>query len=79
MERRVVITGCGIVSSIGNNCDEVMASLKSNRSGIVGMPRWLDYGFKSRVSGSIKLPDADTLRQEIGPLPVIWIYPPSMP
>lgn len=34
MEREVVITGYGIVSSIGNNCDEVLQSLKNNKSGV---------------------------------------------
>jgi 3-oxoacyl-[acyl-carrier-protein] synthase-1 len=37
--RRVAVTGIGIVSSIGNNADEVTASLREARSGIVAAPR----------------------------------------
>ncbi len=66
MRRKVVITGYGIVSSIGNNRDEVLAALKSNRSGIVAMPQWSEYGFKSQVAGIIKMEDVNTLRKDIG-------------
>ncbi|MBB3997832.1 beta-ketoacyl-ACP synthase I [Aureimonas pseudogalii] len=49
--RRVVVTGMGIVSSIGNNAAEVAASLKASRSGISFAPDYAELGFRSRVHG----------------------------
>jgi 3-oxoacyl-[acyl-carrier-protein] synthase I len=49
--RRVVITGLGIVSPIGNNADEVTESLRSGRSGIVFAPEYAEHGFRSQVHG----------------------------
>ncbi|MFO1107367.1 MAG: beta-ketoacyl-ACP synthase I [Amaricoccus sp.] len=49
--RRVVITGLGIVSSIGNNAEEVAASLKAGRSGIVFAPDYAEHGFRCQVHG----------------------------
>ena len=53
--RRVVVTGLGIVSSIGNNRDEVVAALKAGTSGIVASPEMSEHGFRSRVAGTLKL------------------------
>ncbi|MBT5811188.1 MAG: beta-ketoacyl-ACP synthase I, partial [Rhodospirillaceae bacterium] len=53
--RRVVVTGIGIVSSIGNNQTEVLESLKEGRSGIVHCPEYAELGFRSHVHGSVKL------------------------
>ena len=53
--RRVVVTGIGIVSSIGNNKDEVLDSLKTGRSGIVFCEEYEELGFRSHVHGSVKL------------------------
>ena len=53
--RRVVITGLGIVSPIGNNADEVMASLKGGTSGIVASPEMAEHGFRSRIAGTLKI------------------------
>ncbi|TDE39100.1 beta-ketoacyl-ACP synthase I [Antarcticimicrobium sediminis] len=53
--RRVVITGLGIVSSIGNNSKEVLESLKSGRSGIAASPEMAEHGFRSQVAGIINL------------------------
>ena len=53
--RRVVITGLGIVSPIGNNADEVMASLKAGTSGIVASPEMAEHGFRSRIAGTLKI------------------------
>ena len=53
--RRVVITGLGIVSSIGRNRDEVVAALKQGQSGIEYNPEYAELGFRSHVYGSIKL------------------------
>ena len=57
--RRVVITGLGIVSSIGNNADEVKDSLMTGRSGIVAAPDYAELGFRSQVKGNVKLDVAD--------------------
>ncbi|GFE51325.1 3-oxoacyl-ACP synthase [Roseobacter cerasinus] len=53
--RRVVVTGLGIVSSIGNNAEEVLASLKSGAGGIVASPEMAEHGFRSQVAGTLKL------------------------
>ncbi|AQR60718.1 beta-ketoacyl-[acyl-carrier-protein] synthase I [Brevundimonas sp. LM2] len=47
--RRVVVTGLGIVSSIGTGAEEVTASLRSARSGVVAAPDHIKYGFRSQV------------------------------
>jgi 3-oxoacyl-[acyl-carrier-protein] synthase-1 len=52
--RRVVITGMGIVSSLGNNKTEVLASLKAGKSGITYQPEYAERGLRSHVAGSIK-------------------------
>ncbi|MGZ8271247.1 MAG: beta-ketoacyl-ACP synthase I [Methylophilus sp.] len=52
--RRVVITGLGIVSSLGNNKSEVLASLKAGKSGISYQPEYAERGLRSHVAGSIK-------------------------
>lgn len=52
--RRVVITGLGIVSSIGNNKKQVLASLKEGKSGIVFESSFKEKGLRSNVSGRIK-------------------------
>ena len=53
--RRVVITGLGIVSSIGNNAEEVTDSLRTGRSGIIAAPDYAELGFRSQVKGSVKM------------------------
>ncbi|GJM03242.1 MAG: beta-ketoacyl-[acyl-carrier-protein] synthase I [Rhodomicrobium sp.] len=50
--RRVVITGMGIVSSIGNNKEEVLASLKNTKSGITKSEKYAELGFRSQVEGA---------------------------
>ncbi|KQB16514.1 beta-ketoacyl-ACP synthase I [Rhodobacter capsulatus] len=50
--RRVVITGLGIVSPIGNNAEEVSASLRAGRSGIVFAPEYAERGFRSQIHGA---------------------------
>lgn len=54
--RRVVITGIGIVSCIGLNKEEVLASLKAGKSGISAAPEYAELGFRSQVHGK---PDID--------------------
>jgi 3-oxoacyl-[acyl-carrier-protein] synthase-1 len=50
--RRVVVTGMGIVSSIGNNSQEVLASLREAKSGIVKAEKYAELGFRSQVHGA---------------------------
>ncbi len=49
--RRVVITGLGIISSIGNNTEEVLASLKNGTSGISAAEDYKEHGFRSQIHG----------------------------
>lgn len=55
-QRRVVITGLGIISCIGNNTEEVTSSLKSGKSGITFAPEYAEMGFRSHIHGK---PDID--------------------
>ena len=57
--RRVVVTGLGIVSSIGNNVEEVLTSLKAGKSGITANEQMKEHGFRSQIAGDIKLDVAD--------------------
>ncbi len=50
--RRVVVTGMGIVSSIGNNTQEVLASLREARSGITRSEQFVQHGFRCQVAGA---------------------------
>ncbi len=52
--RRVVVTGMGIVSSLGNNQAEVLQSLREGKSGISFQPEYAERGLRSHVAGSIK-------------------------
>lgn len=53
--RRVVVTGMGIVSSLGNNKSEVLDSLREGRSGITYQPEYAEQGLRSQVAGAVKL------------------------
>jgi len=53
--RRVVVTGMGIISSIGNDINEVTESLKTGRSGIVAAPDYTEKGFRSQIHGLPKI------------------------
>ncbi|MCG3760099.1 beta-ketoacyl-ACP synthase I [Vibrio cincinnatiensis] len=53
--KRVVITGMGIVSSIGNNVQEVLASLKAGKSGITASEQFKEQGLRSQVWGNLKI------------------------
>jgi len=52
--KRAVITGIGIVSSIGNNKEEVLASLKSGKSGITFSEQFAEMKMRSQVWGDLK-------------------------
>ena len=53
--KRVVVTGLGVVSSIGNNAAEVTQSLRDGKSGIEFVPQYRELGFRSQVAGTLKL------------------------
>lgn len=59
--RRVVVTGMGIVSSIGNNTQEVLASLHDAKSGISRAEKHAELGFRSQVQGAPTLNPADVV------------------
>ncbi len=58
--KRIVITGCGIVSSLGNNREQVRQSLQHARSGLVFCPQYAELGMRSQVHGQINL-DAQSM------------------
>src|ERR1700722_5334397 len=53
--KRVVVTGLGVVSSIGNNAAEVTQSLRDGKSGIEFVPQYREVGFRSQVAGTLKM------------------------
>ncbi len=57
--RRVVVTGLGIVSPIGNNVQEVTAALQAGKSGIEASEAMKEHGFRSQIAGTLKLDIAD--------------------
>ena len=63
--KRVVVTGIGIVSSLGNNCQEVLASLRGLKSGITSDPTYRDMGLRSQVAGNIALDPKEHIDRKI--------------
>jgi len=59
--RRVVVTGMGIVSSIGNNTQEVLASLREAKSGVVRADKYAELGFRSQVHGAPTLDPSEAV------------------
>jgi 3-oxoacyl-[acyl-carrier-protein] synthase I len=59
--RRVVVTGMGIVSSIGNNTQEVLASLREAKSGITRAEEFVSHGFRSQVAGRPTLDPSESI------------------
>jgi 3-oxoacyl-[acyl-carrier-protein] synthase I len=59
--RRVAVTGLGIVSSIGNNTQEVLASLREAKSGIVKAEKYAELGFRSQVHGAPQLDPSESI------------------
>ncbi len=57
--RRVVVTGLGVVSSIGNNEAEVVASLRAGKSGIVSNEQMIEHGFRSQIAGTLDIDPKD--------------------
>ncbi len=63
--RRVAVTGMGIVSSLGNNCQQVNESLYSGKSGIVFCDEYQKMGMRSHVHGSLKIDVAANIDRKI--------------
>lgn len=63
--RRVVVTGLGIISSIGNNQQEVVAALRDGRSGIAFSQEYADLGFRSQVHGPIRVNTEELIDRKI--------------
>ncbi len=55
MKRRVVVTGVGLISCLGNDADTVAAALLAGASGIRGIPEWAQYGLESLVGGVVDI------------------------
>src|SRR6056297_390751 len=63
--RRVVVTGFGIVSSIGNNAAETLASLREGRSGIRYSEEYKELGFRSHVHGPVDISLAELIDRKL--------------
>lgn len=63
--KRVVITGIGVISSIGNNKEEVLESLKAGKSGIEFVPEFAEVGMRSQVAGTIKLDPSELIDRKV--------------
>ena len=64
-QRRVVVTGIGIVSSIGNNKTEVTEALRAGQSGIEFCQEYADLGFRSHIHGPIRLDLAEHIDRKL--------------
>jgi len=63
--RRVVVTGIGIVSSIGNNKQEVLESLREARSGIRFSEKYAELGFRSHVEGTVEINTEELIDRKV--------------
>lgn len=63
--KRAVITGFGVVSSIGNNKEEVLASLKNGKSGITAMPEFTEMGMRSQIAGTLKIDPKEHINRKV--------------
>ena len=63
--RRVVVTGLGIVSSLGNNIEEVTTSLRNGNSGITFCKEYEEMGCRSHIHGSIKLDPSECVDRKV--------------
>ena len=69
--RRVVVTGIGIVSCIGNNSQEVLSSLREGKSGITKSEEHVDLGFRSQIYGKPTLDPEEYLDKKLEDL---WVW-----
>ena len=63
--KRVVVTGMGIVSCIGNDKETVLDALKTGKSGIRHNESYAEQGFRSTVSGSVDINLADHIDRKV--------------
>jgi 3-oxoacyl-[acyl-carrier-protein] synthase I len=63
--KRVVVTGIGIVSCLGNNKEEVLDSLKNGRSGISHNQSYVDVGMRSHISGTVQMDPSELIDRKI--------------
>ncbi|MCH2393619.1 beta-ketoacyl-ACP synthase I [Oceanibaculum sp.] len=63
--RRVVVTGLGVISSIGNSADEVSSALRAGKSGIVPAEDYKEMGFRCQVHGSLKIDLEETIDRKL--------------
>jgi 3-oxoacyl-[acyl-carrier-protein] synthase-1 len=63
--RRVVVTGIGAVSCIGNNQAEILDSLRNGRSGIVANESYQEMGLRSQISGTVNIDLADHIDRKV--------------
>lgn len=63
--KRVVVTGLGIVSSIGNNKSEVTESLKQTKSGLAFSEEYAEMGFRSHVYGPLNIDPTELIDRKI--------------
>src|SRR5690554_1079510 len=63
--KRVVITGMGIISCIGNDKSTVLDALRHGRSGITYNPIYEELGFRSRIAGSINLDQKELIDRKV--------------
>jgi len=63
--RRVVITGLGIVSSIGANKEDVCSALREGRSGIEYIPEYAELGFRSQVAGTVDVNTEESIDRKL--------------
>ena len=63
--RRAVITGLGLVSPLGNNAAETLASLRDTKSGIQFQEAYKEMGLRSQVAGSIDLETDDLIDRKL--------------
>ena len=63
--KRVVVTGLGLVSCIGNTQDEVIDSLKNKKSGIIKAPEYEEFSFRSLIHGKPKICLEDLIDRKI--------------
>lgn len=63
--KRVVVTGMGIVSCIGNDTDTVLNALREGKSGIKTNPDYIEHGFRSTISGSINIDKSEFIDRKV--------------
>ena len=62
--KRVVVTGMGIVSSLGNDVAEVTASLKNGKSGIQFCDDYAELGMRSQIAGRVSIDQKELIEKE---------------